>query len=87
MPRNPEDTAINNVRRCRTQKGVKQLELAYLAKTAQSTISNVETGQIVPNVYLALRIARALQSSVEQLFPLPEETEREIEWTKRDKKS
>ena len=55
----------------------KQAELAARVGVAQSTISDIEHGHIVPGVYLALRIARALASSVEKLFPLPEDMEAE----------
>lgn len=78
----PRGSIKNHLRQRRRQKGVKQAELAARVGVAQSTISDIEHGYIVPGVYLALRIARALASSVEKLFPLPEDmkTEKGREW-------
>ena len=73
----PRRPIKNHLRQRRRQKGVKQAELAARVGVAQSTISDIENGYIVPGVYLALRIARALASSVEKLFPLPEDMEAE----------
>lgn len=44
-----------------------QRELALAAKTAPSTICEVESGRL-PNVALAIRIARALRAKVEDLW-------------------
>lgn len=78
----PRRPIKNHLRQRRRQKGVKQAELAARVGVAQSTISDIEHGHIVPGVYLALRIARALASSVEKLFPLPEDmkAEKGREW-------
>lgn len=73
----PRRPIKNHLRQRRRDKGVKQAELAARVGVAQSTISDIEHGHIVPGVYLALRIARALASSVEKLFPLPEDMEAE----------
>lgn len=40
---------------------------------SRQTIISLERGDYSPSVYLALRIARALESTVEELFPLTEE--------------
>ena len=39
----------------------------------RQTIAAVEKGDYAPSVYLALRIARRLDSTVESLFPLDKE--------------
>ena len=45
-----------------------QGELARLARVGRSTISNIETGKYIPGVDVALRIAKALNRTVEELF-------------------
>lgn len=48
----------------RTYLGLSQRELARRADTAASTISEIETGDRLPNVVLAIKIARALGTAV-----------------------
>lgn len=57
----------NKVRYYRTYYGYTQRELARAAKTAPSTICEIERGRL-PNVVLAIRIARALRAKVEDLW-------------------
>lgn len=45
-----------------------QAELAELVSVSRQTIIAVEQGDYAPSVYLALRIARALGATVEELF-------------------
>ena len=45
-----------------------QAELAELVSVSRQTIIAVEQGDYAPSVYLALRIARALGGTVEELF-------------------
>lgn len=60
----------NKVRECRKNKGWSQEDLALKAKVSQPTISDIERERYVPRVDVALLIARALQSTVEELFIL-----------------
>ena len=60
----------NKVRECRKNKGWSQEDLALKAKVSQPTISDIERKRYVPRVDVALLIARALQSTVEELFIL-----------------
>ncbi len=68
----PEKTA-SDVRAARTRAGLRQADLAAAVGVSRQTIISLERGDYSPSVYLALRIARALESTVEELFPLPEE--------------
>ncbi len=45
-----------------------QAELAELVGVSRQTIIAVEQGDYAPSVYLALRIARTLGGTVEELF-------------------
>lgn len=60
----------NKVRECRKNKGWSQEDLALRAKVSQPTISDIERERYVPRVDVALLIAGALQSTVEELFIL-----------------
>lgn len=60
----------NKVRECRKNQGWSQEDLALRAKVSQPTISDIERERYVPRVDVALLIARALQSTVEELFIL-----------------
>ena len=48
-----------------------QAQLAELVEVSRKTINTVENGVFVPSTVLALRLARALGTTVEQLFQLP----------------
>lgn len=56
------------VRERRKQKRMTQAELSELVGVSRQTIIAVEQGDYAPSVYLALRIARALDGTVEELF-------------------
>lgn len=48
-----------------------QHDLARASGVSRQTINAIEQGRCTPSVYIALRIARVLDISVEWLFPLP----------------
>lgn len=50
-----------------------QEELARRAQVTRKTINTVEKGKFVPSTYLALKLARVFQVSVEELFQLDPE--------------
>ena len=54
-------------------KNMRQSDLATAAGCSQQEISAIEKGAIVPTVYVALCIARALDRKVDELFMLKEE--------------
>ena len=56
------------VRERRKQKRMTQAELSELVGVSRQTIIAVEQGDYAPSVYLALKIARALGGTVEELF-------------------
>ncbi len=58
----------HRVRRRRTELGWTQDELARRAGISRSAVTAVEAERLVPSVEAALGIARALQSTVENLF-------------------
>ncbi|WP_101651937.1 helix-turn-helix transcriptional regulator [Brevibacterium ihuae] len=54
----------------RKHAGLTQAQLAGLVEVSRQTIIAIERGDYSPSVYLALRIARSLDTTVEELFPL-----------------
>ncbi|GAA1900819.1 helix-turn-helix transcriptional regulator [Arthrobacter gandavensis] len=56
------------VRERRKRKRMTQAELSELVGVSRQTIIAVEQGDYAPSVYLALKIARALDGTVEELF-------------------
>ncbi len=47
-----------------------QEELARKVEVTRKTINTIENGRFVPSAILAIKIARVLQTSVEELFSL-----------------
>ena len=60
------------LKQIRKQKGLKQLQIAKKASISLMSYQRYETGERVPNVYTAQLIAQALQTTVEEIFPLPQ---------------
>ena len=54
----------------RAKRDLTQAELATLADVTRKSINAIEAGRMVPSVVLALRLAKALQVPVEELFSL-----------------
>ena len=54
----------------RARRGLTQADLAVLAGITRRSINAIETGRMVPSVFLALKIARALGVSVDSIFSL-----------------
>ncbi|KCZ71297.1 putative transcriptional regulator [Candidatus Methanoperedens nitroreducens] len=58
----------NKIREIRLDKGIKQSDLASMVGIFQSEISMIETGERMPSIYLAKKIAKALEKSVNEVF-------------------
>ena len=54
------------------REGMTQQDLASLAQVTRQTIIAIESGRYVPSLILAIRIARALGQTVEEVFELAE---------------
>jgi putative transcriptional regulator len=61
----------NKLREARSEQGLTQEQLADRIGVTRKTINTVERGVFLPSTVLALKLARALGTSVEQLFSLP----------------
>jgi len=60
-------------RKARIQADLTQSKLAQLAKTTERNVQRIEKGEQDPRTSLSLKFAHILNTTVEALFPLPEE--------------
>ncbi|WP_150309074.1 helix-turn-helix transcriptional regulator [Planctomonas psychrotolerans] len=67
-PRITDTNGTSPVRERRRERRLTQAELADQVGVSRHTIMAVEQGDYAPSVYLALRIARVLGGTVEELF-------------------
>jgi putative transcriptional regulator len=59
----------------RAQRDLTQADLAALAGVTRKSINAIETGHMVPSTILALKLARALGVTVEELFSIETATD------------
>lgn len=60
----------NRLREARARRGWTQADLAGRVGVTRKTINTVENSVFVPSTVLALKLARALETTVETLFEL-----------------
>ena len=63
---------VNRLKVLRAEKNLTQSALADLIGTTRKSINAIEMERMVPSTLLALKLARALDTAVEQLFHLAE---------------
>ena len=59
---------MNRIREFRKKKKISQAEVAKKMNLNQHTISQWETGERIPNVMKALKLAEILETTVESLY-------------------
>ncbi len=62
----------NTIKVQRAKKNWTQDELAQKIGVTRKTINTIENGKYVPSTYLALKMAKELEVTVEELFQLGE---------------
>lgn len=62
----------NHIRKARTEKHWSQGQVAQKTGVARQTINAIENSRSVPTLELALKLARAFDKQVEELFQLDE---------------
>jgi putative transcriptional regulator len=67
-----EAALLSQLKTLRTQAGLTQADLAERVGVTRKTINTVENGVFIPSTVLALKLARALSTTVEGLFQLPD---------------
>lgn len=66
-----DDAQLRNTLKVqRAMRDLTQADLADMAGVTRRSINAIEMGHMVPSVFLALKIARALDVNVETLFSL-----------------
>ena len=58
----------NDVRELRSERGLRQEDLARDMKVSRQTINAIETGRYLPSLPLAIALARYFGKPVEELF-------------------
>jgi len=58
----------NRLKYLRSELGLTQAELAERVGVTRKTVNTVENGVFTPSATLAIKLARALEVSVEELF-------------------
>ena len=58
----------NHIKSMRKEKGLRQEDLAKACEVSRQTIIAIENDKYDPSIDLAMRLARVLGTSVEQLF-------------------
>ena len=67
-----DGAAGTRIRAVRREAGLTQQGLATAVAVSRQTIIAMETGDYAPSVYLAIKIARALGTTVERLWADPD---------------
>ena len=62
---------LNNLEELRKSAGLTQQELSESAGVSRVSINAIENGVYVPSTVLALKIAKTLNCTVEDVFQLP----------------
>ena len=62
---------LNNLEELRKAAGLTQQELSESAEVSRKSINAIENGIYVPSTVLALKIAKTLNCTVEEIFKLP----------------
>lgn len=60
----------SNIRKLRKEKGMRQEDLARSLGVSRQTINAIENNKYNPTLELAMRLARFLNTTVEELFIL-----------------
>jgi len=63
-----DGAAGTRIRSVRRSAGLTQQGLAQAVQVSRQTIIAMETGDYAPSVYLAIKIAKALDTTVEELW-------------------
>lgn len=63
----------NRIEEIRKERGIRQDEFAKLMGVSRQTISSLETGRYNPSIYLAYKIAKYFDMTIEEVFIFEEE--------------
>ena len=63
----------NRIEAIRKERGIRQEDFAKSMGVSRQTISSLETGRYNPSIFLAYKIARYFQMTIEEVFIFEEE--------------
>ena len=63
----------NKIEEIRKARGIRQEEFAKAMGVSRQTISSLETGRYNPSIFLAYKIARFFDMTIEEVFLFDEE--------------
>lgn len=63
----------NKIEEIRKQKGIRQEDFAKMMGVSRQTISSLETGRYNPSIFLAYKIARCFDMTIEEVFIFEED--------------
>lgn len=63
----------NKVKTFRVEAGINQQEFGRLVGVSRQTISSIECGDYHPSILVALKIAKVLNKTVDEIFQIEEE--------------
>jgi len=59
----------NNLKHYRKENGLSQVAVAKTVRISERYYQDLERGISIPNIYIAQRIAKSLQTEIEKVFP------------------
>jgi putative transcriptional regulator len=65
-----EETLVTTMKLQRAKRDLTQAQLAHLSGITRKSINAIESGRMVPSTILALKLARSLGVTVEELFSI-----------------
>ena len=63
----------NRIEEIRKERGIRQEEFAKVLGVSRQTISSLETGRYNPSIFLAYKIAKYFDMTIEEVFVFEEE--------------
>ena len=63
----------NKIEEIRKEKGMRQEDFAKILGVSRQTISSLETGKYNPSIFLAYKIAKFFEMTIEEVFIFDEE--------------
>ncbi len=63
----------NRIEEIRKERGIRQEDFAKLMGVSRQTISSLETGKYNPSIFLAYKIAKFFEMTIEEVFIFDEE--------------
>lgn len=63
----------NRIEEIRKERGIRQDEFAKLMGVSRQTVSSLETGRYNPSIFLAYKIAKYFDMTIEEVFIFDEE--------------